>query len=97
MSVPVHLEREPHLQYWPGIVANIDRHSVLRPVRAAPDRIPCHVGKRAGGFFLHGLDGVEFHALVVRGDLVALSHVEIERVIGGASPRLETRQLLNRS
>jgi hypothetical protein len=44
------------------------------------------------------LDGVEFHALVVRGDLVALSHVEIERVIGGASiPRLETRQLLNRS
>jgi hypothetical protein len=38
----------------PGIVANIDRHSALGAVRAAPDRIPCHVGKRAGGFLLHG-------------------------------------------
>ena len=37
MTMPVDLEREPHLQYRPGIVANIDRHPVLRPLRTAPD------------------------------------------------------------
>src|SRR4051812_38099040 len=98
MSVPVYLEREPHLQYRPGIVANIDRHSVFSPVRGAPDRVPRHVRKRAGSFFLHGLQGVEFHALIVRGDLVALSYVEIVTRHGSAfTPSVETRQPLNRS
>jgi len=45
----VNLEREIYLHDRPGLVSDLDRHLVARSAGAAiSDRIPCHVGKRAG-------------------------------------------------
>jgi len=45
----VNLERKSHLHYWPGFVSDLDWHLEPRSVRVvAPDRIPSHIGERAG-------------------------------------------------